>query len=183
MKIYHFTLIFVLFSVIVMILADMKISQNEILAREKEMLDSYLDEAVNAAAWELRASGKVFDKETIDRAAASFFYSLYASCGMTDNDESKTTIIEYITKMIINLEDGYYILEYRDPDNTDENEAVFGYYICSEKKAYDEEHGVLFLNGGVSFEAYMEKYPLYSEKYNHYSISAAQIKERDIVYE
>ncbi|MBR4343481.1 MAG: hypothetical protein IKP88_12405 [Lachnospiraceae bacterium] len=169
MKIYHFTLLFAVFAVSVIVITDVKLSWERKNEEVRIRMDAMIDEAVNAAAWEMRSSGTVFDSVVEERAIAAFYYSLYASLGIMDLPEKRKEIQKYIPEIMITLKEGYYDYTYIDGSDYEE---PYKCYQRSELKQNDKETE-------TSFAAYFIGYPLEYGVYSGYRISGSFVMERE----
>ena len=168
MRIYHFTIIFAVFALGMIIIADSLLSEKRTFDRMSIEMDEYVDEAVGAAAWELRASGTVFDNVTEERALRTFFYSLYASLDILEYPEKRREIQKYVPLLVISLNDGYYEYSYI-PGGSDERPLYN--YSRSELKTDGKYSGLMFA-------AYLSGYPMKSGEYSGFRASGSMVKER-----
>ena len=167
MKIYHFTMFFAVFAIGMIVLTDAGISENRRYEKERLRMESIIDGAVNAAAWELRASGTVFNGLIEERVIDAFYFSLYASLGISGHPEKRAWVQQYIPMLLITLKDGYYIYNYE----TGNGEGPYENYRRSELISGGG-------NGEVSFSAYFSGYPMEYGTYDGYRASGAFVKER-----
>ena len=167
MKIYHFTMFFAVFAIGVIVLTDAGISKNRRYEKERLRMETIIDDAVNAAAWELRASGTVFDGMTEERVIDAFYYSLYASLGITGHPDKRAGVQQYIPVLMIRLNGGYY---------------VYTFEAGKTGAPYENYHRSGFIpdgeNGEISFTAFFAGYPMEYGTYDGYRASGAFIKER-----
>ena len=149
MKIYHFTVIFVIFAVAVIIIRDVGFSKDSMEKAEYTKMENTVRKATEAAALELRSSDLYFDAETANGVIDTFFYSVYGACGIMDDvakrDEIKTGFGEYV----ISLNDGYYL--YRN-DWRETEAGVERTYSSYGPFPYDEPHDIGF---GVVFHGHL----------------------------
>ena len=167
MKIYHFTMLFAVFALSMIVLTDAGLSEKRRYEKERLRMESIIDDAVNAAAWELRASGTVFDGMTEERAIDAFYYSLYASLGISGHPEKRAGVQQYIPMLVITLKDGYYVYIYEAGNG----EGPYKNYVRS---GFVSQPG----DGEVSFTAYFSGYPMEYGTYDGYRASGAFVKER-----
>ena len=120
MKIYHFACLFIVFAVSVAVITDIHLSKSNYYERMNTRIETCLDEAVNAAAWELRAAGTVFDSYTESRVISSFYNSFSAAMGIMDMPEKERVTGKFIPLIIITLKDGYYIFRYEPTEEAKE---------------------------------------------------------------
>jgi len=168
MKIYHFTILFAIFAICMITISDSLLSEKRAVNRMSIEMDGNVDEAVGAAAWELRASGTVFDSVTEERAVRTFFYSLYASLDIMEYPEKRREIQKYVPYFIISLNEGYYEYSYIPGG---ENERPLYNYTRSELKNDGKYRGVMFA-------AYLSGYPIESGEYSGFKASVSMVKER-----
>ena len=109
MKIYHFVLLFILFSVPLIIIKDME--AGAIVYTDEEALkeERIMEMAAEAATWELRTAGTGFDDSDGLRAVNAFFYSVYASKNMIDNPAAREKLKPVFPMFVITLNTGYHI--------------------------------------------------------------------------
>ena len=135
MRIYHFTIIFVIFALSVVIIKDSELESRVAEEREKLEYRKVIEKATEAAAWELRAAGLYFDDETGKRTIDAFYYSLYAALGIMGNVYERDAIREKFPSFTVFVNDGYYIYDMVwKYDGTNEKRA----YVRSEKLPYDK---------------------------------------------
>ena len=168
MKIYHFTILYAIFAVCMITISDSLLSEKRAVNRMNVEMDGFADEAVGAAAWELRASGTVFDTVTEERTVRTFFYSLYASLDIMEYPEKRRQIQKYIPYFVISLNEGYYIYSYIPGGS-------------NERPLYNYSRSELINDGkyrGVMFAAYLSGYPTEGGEYSGFRASVSMVKER-----
>ncbi len=109
MKIYHFTIIFVTFALMIVIIKESELKERANNEQEYLIYKKSVEKATEAAAWELRAAGVNYTDETGERAIDAFFYSLYASWGIMDNVSERNAVKDDFASFTMFLESGYYI--------------------------------------------------------------------------
>ena len=134
MRIHHFTIIFVIFALSLVIIKDSEFKESAAEKRKKQEYQKNVEKAVEAAAWELRAAGVYFDDKTGERAIDVFYYSLFASLGIEGNIYGREALKEKFPSFTVCLNDGYYIYE-RVWKDTGAGEKMV--YVSSEKLPYD----------------------------------------------
>ena len=134
MKIYHFTIIFVIFALLIVIVKESELKE---CANDEETYLTYkksVEKATEAAAWELRAAGVNFSDETGKRAIDAFFYSLYASMGIIDNVSERDDVRDDFPSFTVFLDEGYYIYKGVWEDDTGKDRVYEKYGMLK----YDE---------------------------------------------
>jgi len=113
MKIYHFTLLFLMFLLVIIIRTDIQIGRLKALELEKKELTISLDSATSDAINYLATSGAYgTNKINKDMLVTKFYNSLYSTMGII-SDRSKQAEIElYIPVILICDVDGYYLYYY-----------------------------------------------------------------------
>ena len=166
MKIYHFVLAFTIIAIGVIVITDMTLAEKSLYDRNDRKMDKCLAEAVNAAAWELRASGTIFDSYTESRVIDSLYNSFYASLGIMDDPTKPQSLGKYIPQIIVTLKEGYFIYRYEPKENSNEP------YEC-----YIRE-GILLTGhepNEISVAAFITEYPLEGYSYSGYKISVSGV--------
>ena len=167
MRMYHFTIMFAVFAIGIIVITDVRLSEKYRLDTVRIRMDALIDEAVNAAAWELRSSGTVFDSVTEERAISSFYYYLYAALGIMDLPEKRVEIQKYIPEIIITVPEGDYIYTY-----------IHGAADADPYKNYEKSGPETGESGEVSFAACFTGYPLEYGTYSGFRVSGSYIMER-----
>ncbi|MCR5204352.1 MAG: hypothetical protein K6E47_04805 [Lachnospiraceae bacterium] len=135
MKIYHFVIIFVIFSVSMMIMRDVELNiaynENRELLRDEKIMEN----ATMAAVRELKTAGIRYDNNLGLKAIEAFFYSVFASENCMDDFAKREEIRNGFYMFIISIPQGYHIYTGEWKDNGKGMEYQFS---GSELIAYDE---------------------------------------------
>ena len=103
MKIYHFTIIFAVFAIAMVVLKDMDIGEKSFTDESYYFTREAIEEAVKAAAWELRSSEVSFDQGMAKKAGTAFLYSIYAGYGIMDSPPEKEKIKRAFPAYVISV--------------------------------------------------------------------------------
>ena len=141
MKIYHFTVIFVIFAVAFIIIRDVRYSEKSTENAEHIKMENIVRQATEAAALELRSSDLYFDIEMGQGVIDTFFYSIYGACGMMDDVTKRDEIKQSFGEYVISLKDEYYL--YRN-DWKETDLGIVRSFSCSGSFPYDEPHDTGF---------------------------------------
>ena len=109
MKIYHFTLIFAFFAVIMCAVVSWRVSEENFVSTDNSANEKIFDDAVDAATAVLM---KTEDGNlSIDKEAAveAFFTSMFASLGIVDMPMEMTELEMYVPVIAVTCDDGLYI--------------------------------------------------------------------------
>lgn len=135
MKLYHFSIIFVIISLSLIVILDVKINNFIAVVEEKENLDNCFHNAIDDAVVHLvEVEGTTGLKDNRERAVEDFFLSMYASLNIVNNLQKQALIKNYIPVITVTTEDGYYLYysdEYKGSDN-----YTYISKRCSEKMPY-----------------------------------------------
>lgn len=136
MKIYHFTILFVIFALAFVIIKESELKEQAYNAGNYFLYKKSIEKATEAAAWELRSAGVNFTDATGESAIDAFFYSLYASMGIMDNASEKDKIRDDFLSFTVFIDRGYYIYREAWEDGAIGKGRV---YINSGLLPYDED--------------------------------------------
>ncbi|MCQ2495480.1 MAG: hypothetical protein MJ131_02695 [Lachnospiraceae bacterium] len=150
MKAYQFCIIFMIFSVTMMLLREESI--NEELQVKNLLTDNktLFDKAVDAAVDRLRAYNENDWEYAADEAVSSFYDSLYASLDIMDSPDGRESLKLYIPAIIISDNEGYYVYFTEDVSENDFKELKIRrsekqYYIYSESNAPEGKRATDFI--------------------------------------
>lgn len=114
MKLYHYSIAFIVFAIAVIVITDIRTNNLKAVIRNRELMNNKLDIAVDDGVARLaevdNSNHVVLNKEN---AVTSFFASLHSSFSILGDQEEGTKLNLYIPVIVITLEDGYY-LHYSD---------------------------------------------------------------------
>ncbi len=135
MRIHHFTLLFVIFFIALVIKTDLAVGHLKSLRNEKSELNTALNTAVSDAIHYLAASG-AHGANTInkDEVVATLFRSLYSSMGIISDANAQAELEMYIPIILLCDSDGYYIYYYDDYRSSDG--YTYSERLWSEKMPY-----------------------------------------------
>jgi hypothetical protein len=140
MKIFHFTILFLIFLLAAIIGTDIKVGKLKAVENEKRELETSLESATSDAVNYLATSG-TFGTNKINKevVVTKFFRSLYSSMGIISDRNKQTEIEMYIPVILICDTDGYYLYYYDRYKN--EEGVTYSTRIWSEKLPYYYEDG------------------------------------------
>lgn len=173
MKIYHFVILFAIFAIGTIMVADMKMSEKRYSEQEKAVLSDSLQRAAEAAAGELAVLKAGTWEIAEQRAIDAFFYSMYASLGILDMSQEINALRKYVPVILIGVKEGYYLYTYTggaEPDISEDNSLVMPGitgYVKSGLISYEDglkEHDIVFA--------------AYLKSYDGYCFSSAHVTER-----
>ena len=135
MKLNHFAFFFIIIAITIVIYSDIRTNNLKIVIDNKEQIDRNIDSAIDDGAAKLveidLENNLSVSKE---KAASSFFMSLYSSFDLLSDKKSQEKLNLYIPVITVMEDDGYYIFF------SDEYNSADGYtYIAkhwSEKYPY-----------------------------------------------
>ena len=135
MKVYHYTLLFLIFFLAVIIKTDMSIGRLKSIENEKTELTKKLTAATSDAVEFLAASG-VYGESSIrkDEIKDIFFTSFYSSMGIISDPNAQAELEMYIPVILLCDYDGYYVYYY--DTFTAEDGYTYSKRIWSEKMPY-----------------------------------------------
>lgn len=120
MKLYHYTLAFVLMAIFAIAITDIRTQDFNAVIKNKDDISTKLDKAMDDGIDALMEIGDDNEiKSNKDAAIKSFKMSLYSSFGIIDDTDAKEKLDLYIPVMAITDEDGYsiyYKYEYTGAD-------------------------------------------------------------------
>ena len=131
MKLYHYSILFIILFAGIMAMAYAGEATSLRLEKEKQIMDRSVDEAADAAAGYLAvySDGRLFiDREEV---LDVFFFTLFSSLGVLDRIPEQERLRGYIACIILLDKDGYFLW------HTKENE----------KNGFGWEEKVFFLDG------------------------------------
>lgn len=134
MKLYHYCLVFCLFSIGTILISDMVIFERQTVSIYSENTDAVFDKAVDAAVKRLRLYSEHDSEGVRDDAVEAFYDSLYASLGIADNPDSREKVRLYVPVIIITVGDGFYVYYDDVSPGIDGTEELVR--RCTEKKVY-----------------------------------------------
>lgn len=113
MKVYHYSLIFLVFFLAAVLKTDISVNRLKALENEKEELTKKLNSACSDAVEYLATSG-VYGGNSIkkDELLDTFFSSLYSSMGIISDPGAQSEIEMYIPVILLCDYDGYYVYYY-----------------------------------------------------------------------
>lgn len=138
MKIYHFTLIFLIFFLATVIKTDVSIGRLKDIENEKEEMTRALSSATSDAINYLSRTGSYgagsINKEEV---LSTFFTSLYSSLGIISDVSAQDEIEIYIPVILLCDVDGYYVYYYDEYIASDGNTYIER--VWTEKMPYSHE--------------------------------------------
>ncbi len=157
MKLYHFTLTFVIIALVIIIVLDIKTDDFKAVIKNKEQIDRNLDAAIDDGAARLV---QVDDNNNIlinkDAAIESFYISLNSSFHILEDQDAIQKLNLYIPVVIVTMEDGYYIFysdTYKKSDGStclskrwsekfpyfyEDEDFIYGFTLGDTVKLYDK---------------------------------------------
>ena len=181
-KLYHFTISFVLIAITFIIISDIRTNNLNAVVNNKKEIDRYIDTAIDDAAIRLIEVGEnnqiSINKE---KAIDSFMASLYSSFNILSNRDKQKELSLYIPVIAVTVEDGYYIYyydEYKDdkgythaiarwseknPYYYEDEDFIYGFTLGDNISILDK-NGLLDGSGKqkvyeMNFNEMKEKYP------------------------
>lgn len=138
MKIYHLTLIFIIFFLGCVIKTDLTVGSLKAIENEKDEITKNLSSAVSDAVNCLSKTGS-YGTGTINKeeVLTTFFASLYSSMGIISDKTAQSEIEIYIPVILLCDTDGYYVYYYDEYKADDGNTYIER--ICTEKMPYSYE--------------------------------------------
>jgi hypothetical protein len=138
MKLHQFALVFVIITIAVIIITDVKTNNLKAVVENRNRIDRYLDTAIDDGITRL-AEVDENNKIIVNKEAAvnSFFISFHTCFGILSDKEQQEKLNLYIPVVAITMEDGYYVFY------SDEYTGIDGYRTSckrwSEKFPYSYE--------------------------------------------
>lgn len=125
MKIYHFSLLFLIFFLGLVIKTDISIGRLKKIEAERAEIKSALTSAVSDAVIYLTETGS-YGEGTINKEEVlrTFFASLYSSLGIISDKSAQGEIEMYIPVILLCDIDGYYIYYYQEYKASDGNTYI-----------------------------------------------------------
>lgn len=110
MRLNHFTLVFVMIAIAVIVITDIRTNSLKAVIENKEQIDRNLDTAIDDGVSKL-AQIDLNNNIIIDKEAAvnSFFMSLSSSFAILSDKESQEKLNLCIPVIVITMEDGFYV--------------------------------------------------------------------------
>lgn len=137
-KLYHFTISFVLIAITYIIISDIRTNSLNAVINNKKEIDRYIDTAIDDAAIRLIDVGENNQiRVNKEKAVDSFMASLYSSFNILSNRDKQRELSLYIPVIAVTVEDGYYIYYY--DEYKDSNEYSHAVPRWSEKMPYHFE--------------------------------------------
>lgn len=119
MRIYHFTIIFAMFALMILFMAEIKISEQAYIDEDRNALDEACDRAADSAAAVLAKAGSTGLSGVRDAAVDSYYESLAASLAVAGYAGSRNTLRMYVP--LIAVTDGNLIYVCYDDYETNSN--------------------------------------------------------------
>lgn len=132
MKVYHFSIIFVIFSFSIMLLTDNYLTER-IQVKTNTIDKKYVfDKAVDAAVDELRGYNQDTTELVCDDAVNAFYDSLCAAFDILSSPEAREKLKYYIPVIIISDYEGFYAYYMTDVEKHNNTEML----MCRSEKQY-----------------------------------------------
>lgn len=140
-KLYHFTISFILIAITFLIITDIRTNNLNAVVNNKKEIDRYIDTAIDDAVIRLIEVGEnnmiSINKE---KAIESFMTSLYSSFNILSNQEKQKELSLYIPVIVVTLEDGYYIYYYDEYKDVDQHTYAIARWSEKLPYYYEDEH-------------------------------------------
>lgn len=151
MKLYHYSLLFVIIALTIILISDIRHNNLQAVIKNKRQVDRNIDIAIDDGVRRLTMVDSN-NNVRIDKEAAvnSFFISLNSAFGVLADKDAKEKLKLYIPVVAVTMEDGYYIF-YSD-EYTDDKGYTYTTKRWSEKLPYyyeDEDFIYGFTLGDV----------------------------------
>ena len=176
MKLYHFTIIFAVFLLAMIVIVEMRISEQSYIAADSSETEHAFDDAVDSAVEALAANMGTIEAGGRDAAVNAFLSSLYASLGIVDSPKAKRDMELYIPVIAVTVGDGFYVwysAEYTDADGF---KAVSRIWSPKIAYSYDDGYFIYGFSSGTKatvfdYNCYFDTAPAY------YSADAGNIAD------
>lgn len=119
MKLYHYTLLFVIIAIVIITITDINTNNYNAVASNKREIDKNLETAIDDGInnlIELDSNNNLNINK--DKAIQGFLMSIYSSFGILSDRFAQEKLSLYLPVIVITSEDGYHVLysdEYTDP--------------------------------------------------------------------
>ena len=176
MKLYHFTIIFAVFLLAMIVIVEMRVSERNSMASANENTEMAFDNAVDAAVEALSANTADLDDTGRDKAVEAFFTSLYAELGILDEPAAKREMELYVPVIAVTVDDGFYV--WYDAVFTDATGLHATERVWSQKipYSYDDGYFIYGFSSGTTATIYDYK-KLLDATPAYYRVDVSQIMD------